>query len=270
MKILIIGCGKMGSAMLSSWLLSGTVTHAVAVDHKPICLQNQFSSHLGRLQLCPTVKDLPDDLSPDLIVLAVKPQQMPDVLSALAPRLKPEWPILTIAAGLRIEFYARHLPGSTIIRAMPNTPTMVGKGMTAATSSKLLSTELKVTVEKLLRATGDFFWVENEDQLDAVMAVSGSGPAYFFYLAEQMAQAGEAMGLTAEQAMRLARQTLVGSGALAETEAGPMSQLRENVTSPGGTTAAAIAVWEKDSVFGNLIAEGLRANVQRGKELAQS
>src|SRR5262249_42282347 len=146
-------------------------------------------------EVYPGIQYLPTGLAVDLVVLAVKPQQMTEVLIELAPHVKPEWPVMTIAAGLNSSYYARYLQ-NTIIRVMPNTPAMVGKGMTVAVENEKLGAPMQRQIETLLGATGDFFWLKSEVELDAAMAVSGSGPAYFFYLAESLARAGIANGLT--------------------------------------------------------------------------
>jgi pyrroline-5-carboxylate reductase len=270
MNILLIGCGNMGSAMLLAWLERHLLTRAVVVDHAVQELRHRFGEQAYALDLYPTVDALPPDIDPDLVVLAVKPQSMTEVLGELVPRMKPEWPVLTIAAGLRRSYYTRYLPANPIIRAMPNTPALVGKGMTVAVRDEKCSSKLQQQIEKLLAAVGDFFWLDNEDQIDAAMAVGvGSGPAYFFYLAEQLARAGMTHGLSEADAMRMVRQTLIGAGALVEAQVKTsLPQLRRNVTSPGGVTEATVKVWNDGNAFYHLIKAGVDANVQRSHELA--
>jgi len=271
MNILLIGCGNMGGAMLSAWLESGLITRAVVVDHAVQEIRHRFSQHGHLLDIYPDVENLPHDATFDLSVLAVKPQQMTELLASLAPYIKSELPILTIAAGLRTSYYKRYLPGHAIIRAMPNLPAMIGRGMTVGVRDTTISEKLIAQIETLLTATGDFFWLDSEQELDAAMAISGSGPAYFFYLAENLAKTGVTNGLTEEQAMRLARQTLIGAGAVADARASTsLMQLRKDVTSPGGVTAAAIKVWDTMASFQNLIQSGINANVQRAQELADT
>ena len=256
--------------MLSAWLERGIITRAVVVEQFADELRQQFAAHAAQLEIYADLGSLPNDIYPDLVVLAVKPQQMTEVLTTLAPRLAPAIPILTIAAGLRIDYYVRHLPHNPIIRVMPNTPVMVGRGMTVGVAPSHLSTATRAQVEQLLTATGDFFWLGSEDELDAAMAISGSGPAYFFYLAEALAKAGIANGLTPEQSTRLARQTLGGAGAMVDTRADvAMPQLRKDVTSPGGVTEAAIKVWDAGDVLLDLIRAGVDANIRRAQELAK-
>lgn len=270
MKILLIGCGKMGGAMLSAWLNSGIISHASIVDRRPNDTAQLFAAHTGKVEVYADASALPVGLSVDCVILAIKPQQMGSLLADLASRLQPDWPVLTIAAGLRIAFYQQYLPDNPIIRLMPNTPALLAKGMTVGIAIGLPDT-LKAQVEKLLFSIGDFLWLQNEDQLDAAMAISGSGPAYFFYLAEQLAKIGTVHGLSEEQTMRLARQTLIGAGAIAEQQTDkPLEELRQNVTSPGGVTAASIAAWDKDFIFRNMVASGITANIRRAKELAKA
>jgi pyrroline-5-carboxylate reductase len=270
MQILLIGCGKMGSAMLSAWLDNGIVTRATIVDRHPNDTARRFDAHEKQIEVYADVSALPADITPALVILAVKPQQMAAMLAELAPRLKPEWPVMTIAAGLRSEFYLHHLPQNPIIRVMPNTPVIVGKGMTIATAVGYLNTALRTMVEKLLHATGDFLWLNTEDQLDAAMAISASGPGYFFYFAEQLAKAGEAYGLTPKQTMRLARQTLIGVGAMTEAQTGAqLTELREGSLTQGGVTIAALQAWDKEGAFPDLIAAGIAANIARSQALAK-
>jgi len=269
MKILLIGCGKMGGAMLSAWLARDLITHAAVVDPAVHELQLQFAPHRPLLDIYSSLEQLPKDFVTDLLVLAVKPQQMTELLATLSTIAQPSWPVMTIAAGLRVSYYARYLPQNPIIRVMPNTPAMLGQGMTVAVASPALNREIRARAEKLLNATGDFFWLTDELQMDAAMAVSASGPAYFFYWVEMLAKAGAAAGLSNEDAMRLARQTLIGSGAMAATRADiSLEQMRREVTSPGGVTEATLRVWETGDAFQKFITAGIAANTKRAKELA--
>jgi len=271
MNILLIGCGNMGSAMLMAWLGRNMITRAVVVDHAVQELRRRFGAEAYAIDLYLNIEDLPPDLNVDLVVLAVKPQNMTEALMDLAPRLKPDWHVLTIAAGLRCSYYSRYLPGNTIIRAMPNTPVMIGKGMTVAVAQKALVPAMRSKIDNLLKATGDFFWIDDEDLMDSIIAMNATGAGLFFYFAEQMAKAGIQHGLTAEQAMRLVRQTLIGTGAMAEAQPDvSIAQMRENVTSKGGTTAAALQAWDVDAAFENLVAEGVAACVKRSKELSDA
>lgn len=271
MKILLIGCGKMGGAMLSAWLAKGCISSAIVIDPGVAEIRQAYASFAHPLEVCARLQDMRTDVSPDMVVLAVKPQQMAAVLADLRSILRPEWPVMTIAAGLRVSFYARHFPENPVIRVMPNLPVMIGQGMTVGVLPENLSPTAQSQAEKLLFATGDFFWLAGEEQIDAAMAISGSGPAYFFYLAEAMAKAGVASGLSQGNAMRLARQTLAGSGALlAQFPEQSAEQFRKNVTSPGGVTEATLKRWATNQEFENLVQAGMDVNTQRALELAEA
>lgn len=271
MKILLIGCGKMGGAMLSAWLSRGIVKNAVVVDHAVQEIRRQFSDHIYQMEVFPGVQNLPVQIDVDLIVLAVKPQQMTEVLADLAPRMKPEFSVMTIAAGLRRSYYERYLPHNPIIRVMPNTPAMVGKGMTVGVRPQNLSDDTRMQIEKLLKTNGEFFWLDSEEKLEAAMAISGSGPAYYFYLTEMLAKAGVVHGLSNDEAQQLARQTLIGAGALAGSDAETtLTELRKNVTSKGGVTETTLKVWDSMDSFFNLIRAGIDANLHRSKELSDT
>lgn len=255
--------------MLRGWLQGGLIKHAIVVDHAVQELKLQFADQAHLLDFYLNVSDLPEDADADLVVLAIKPQRMAEMLSDLAPRMKAGWMVMTVAAGLRISFYQQHLRGHEIIRIMPNTPAMQGKGMTVGILPPHMKPDVKARIEQLIRTTGDFFWLDGEEQMDAAMAVSASGPAYYFYMTEALAAAGAANGLSPEQAMRLARQTLVGAGEMAEKRTKvSMAQMREDVTSPGGVTEATLRVWKENSAFETLIADGIAANIKRARELA--
>jgi len=268
MNILLIGCGKMGGAMLSAWLACGLIKRATIVNHAVHELRQQFKEYGYLLDIYADVKDLPHGLQVDLVVLGVKPQQMTEMLTELAPHLKPEWPVLTIAAGLRQSYYARYLPQNLVIRAMPNTAVLISHGMTVAVEDAKISAPVRGQIEMLLQATGDFLWLRDEDELDTATAISGSGLAYYYYCTEQLAKAGAGQGLSQETAMRLARQTLAGAGAMVTAQIDKsLVQLRQDVTSPGGVTEATIKVWDHEDAFHNLIAAGLTANIKRSHEL---
>jgi len=268
LNILLIGCGKMGGAMLSAWLARGLIKRGIIVNRAVYELRQQFKEHGYLLDIYADVKDLPPGLQVDLVVLGVKPQQMTELLTELVPHLKPEWPILTIAAGLRQSYYARYLPQNLVIRAMPNTAVLISHGMTVAVDDTKISAPARGQIEMLLQATGHFLWLRDEDELDAATAVSGSGLAYYYYFTEQLAKAGTAQGLSEEMTMHLARQTLAGAGAMVAAQIDKsLAQLRQDVTSPGGVTEATIKVWDDQNAFYALIAAGLTANIKRSHEL---
>lgn len=259
--LVLLGCGKMGSAMLEGWLAQGLPAGAVWVnDPHP---SDWLSSTGVNLNMT-----LPD--SPAIVLVAVKPQMMADALPALAGFGNGNTLFLSVAAGTSIATYKAMLGDQTpIIRAMPNTPAAIARGITAICGNDLATDEHLDMAEALLTAVGQVVRLDGEHQMDAVTAVSGSGPAYVFHLIETLAAAGETQGLSAGLAMQLAKATVAGAGALAEQADDDPAQLRMNVTSPGGTTAAALAVLmnEKDG-FPALLTRAVAAAANRSKELA--
>lgn len=266
LNIILVGCGKMGSAMMHSWLKSNLVNHAFILDPHEISSdlkENERLTHINNAQNL-------GDFTPDIIILAVKPQIMHDVCSNLSPYISNNTPIMSIAAGQSIQSIRSHLSqeNQPVIRVMPNTPAAIGKGISAAISSHGVSHETKTNVSALLQATGEIIWLKDENQMDAVTALSGSGPAYIFYLIEVMTKSGIKIGLSEEQSSKLARQTVIGSARLAEEESNvPASTLRENVTSKGGTTEAAL---EKlmDGRMQDIFDEALLSAKKRSIELS--
>lgn len=235
--LLLMGCGKMGSAMLRGWLDAGVRADAVTVIDPYPSQWLQSIADKG-LQLNP-----PQPKRPKVCVLAVKPQMMGDAAPALASFGGGGTVFVSIAAGTTIATLENYLGTNTpIIRCMPNTPAAVGRGITALFGNEAATGMDIVLSEKLLGAVGKTARLQEEDQMDAVTAVSGSGPAYVFYLIEILAEAGEAEGLSAELAMSLAKATVAGAGHLAEHSEHHPSELRIHVTSPAGTTAAALEV----------------------------
>ena len=259
--LVLLGCGKMGSAMLKGWLDQGLPASSVwVIDPNP-------SDWLEKLDGLHLNTDLPAD--PAVVLIAVKPQMMADALPALKPLANGRTLFVSVAAGTPISAYEAALGQEVpIIRAMPNTPAAVGKGITALIGNARSGEQQLQLAETLLRAVGQTVRLDNERQIDAVTAVSGSGPAYVFHLIETLARAGEAEGLPSELAMHLAKATVAGAGALAEAADEPPAQLRVNVTSPGGTTAAALEVLmdEKDG-FPALLRRAVSAARKRSREL---
>ncbi|MEO0762726.1 MAG: pyrroline-5-carboxylate reductase, partial [Pseudomonadota bacterium] len=235
-SLLLLGCGKMGSAMLEGWLAAGLAPQAVQViDPAPsarlVVLEGEG------LRLNPTVPEVPQ-----VAVLAVKPQIMAAAAPAIAAFGGGGTLVLSIAAGTPIAaFEALFGPGTPVVRAMPNTPAAIGKGITALVANAEAGEAGLAQAEALLTPIGQTVRLAAEGQMDAVTGVSGSGPAYVFHLIEALAAAGEAEGLAPDLALTLARATVVGAGALAGDSAESPATLRENVTSPGGTTAAGLA-----------------------------
>ncbi len=205
----------------------------------------------------------------NIIVLAVKPQVMDEVLTELTHRVTASL-YVSIAAGKTLKYLQDILPDrQAIIRTMPNTPAMVGKGMTVACANHIVTAPQKTAVKALFENVGQFEWVTDEKFMDAVTAVSGSGPAYVFLLIEELAKAGIDQGLPADLAMKLARQTVIGSAALAEAQKDiPVETLRKNVTSPGGTTEAALEILTDPRGLSLLIQKAISAAAKRSEELS--
>lgn len=260
--LVLLGCGKMGSAMLAGWLKGGLPAESVWVrePHPSDWLKAQGVHLHGPLPA-----------SPAIVLIAVKPQMMAEALPALAGFGGGETLFLSIAAGTTIASYEATLDAATpIVRAMPNTPAAIGRGITAICGNARASEAHLALAEALLSAVGQVVRLEGEHQMDAVTAVSGSGPAYVFHLIETLAAAGAAEGLPETLAMRLAKATVAGAGALAEAAAEDPAQLRINVTSPGGTTAAALKVlMDPERGFPALLREAVHAAAERGRELGK-
>lgn len=260
--LVLLGCGKMGSALLAGWLKGGLAPGAVHV------IEPQPSVWLKGTGV--SVNGVPPS-APAVALVAVKPQMMGAALPVIAGYGGGGTLILTIAAGTRIAAYEAAFGAATpIVRAMPNTPAAIGRGITAICGNSAATEAHLALAARLLQAVGEVVRLEGEHQMDAVTAVSGSGPAYVFHLIEALAAAGEAEGLPADLAMRLAKATVAGAGALAmEAGEGP-GQLRVNVTSPGGTTAAALAIlMDGETGFSALLRRAVHAAAERGRELGK-
>ncbi|MEK6215741.1 MAG: pyrroline-5-carboxylate reductase [Boseongicola sp.] len=258
----LVGCGKMGGAMLEGWLAGGLERSSVhVIDPFPSDWLKALGVHLNK---APPV-------SPSVLVVAVKPQMMGAALPDVAKFGGGETIIISIAAGTTIaNFEDAFGVGTPVIRAMPNTPAAVGKGITALIGNTHVSETQFALAETLLSAVGKTVRLTDEGQMDAVTALSGSGPAYVFHLIETMAAAGIAQGLPKDLAMKLALTTVSGAGALAEASAEEPAQLRVNVTSPNGTTQAALEVlMAEDTGFPTLLNRAIKAAADRSRELAQ-
>ncbi|MEQ8603073.1 MAG: pyrroline-5-carboxylate reductase [Marivibrio sp.] len=265
--LLLIGCGKMGGAMLDGWLKSGVAAAGVHIvdptGAAPFQGRDRVTIHAG-------ADDLPDDLDPEVVVLAVKPQQMDDVLAPLARFAGPETLFVSVAAGKTIGYFERMLGAeAAIVRAMPNTPAAIGRGITVCCPNEVCSAGQKALAERLLKAVGEAETVEDEALIDAVTGLSGGGPAYTFLLIECMAKAGVEAGLPDALAAKLALHTVAGAGELAIQSDEEPAELRRNVTSPKGTTEQALNVLmrEQDGL-GPLMTEAIAAATRRSKELA--
>ncbi|MBY5808870.1 pyrroline-5-carboxylate reductase [Rhizobium leguminosarum] len=263
--VVLIGAGNMGGAMLSGWLKSGVPgSDVIVVDPGPSPAMLSTISAAGATHLTA----LPTDLKASVLFLAVKPQVMEAVLPAVKSAVGPETVVVSVAAGKTLGFIEKHLGKAAMVRAMPNTPAMVGRGVTGAFANSRVSDPQRERVHALLRVSGPVEWVPAEADIDAVTALSGSGPAYVFYIVECMAEAGRKLGLPADLAMRLARETVAGAGELMHQSPDDASRLRENVTSPGGTTAAALAVLMAEDGMQPLFDAALAAARKRAEELA--
>jgi len=260
--ILLVGCGKMGGALLAGWRDRG-----IAVSR--IHVVEPAGGTPPDIAAVASPDDLAGALKPDVVVFAVKPQALDDVASAYRRFTDAGAVALSIAAGKTIAVFERHLGGAAaIVRTMPNTPAAVRRGITVACANPRVTAAQRALCQDLLEAVGEVAWVDDEALLDPVTAVSGSGPAYVFLLIECMAEAGVAAGLPADLAQRLARATVIGSGELARVSDETAAQLRKNVTSPGGTTAAALEVLMGEGGFAALMTRAVAAATRRSRELA--
>ncbi|MEM7438569.1 MAG: pyrroline-5-carboxylate reductase [Pseudomonadota bacterium] len=258
--LLLLGCGKMGSALLQGWLREGVDPSAVyVIEPSPSDWLKSTGVTIGG--------DIPT--APAVAILAVKPQMMGAALPQITNLGSGGTLMVSIAAGTPISaFEATFGVDTPIVRAMPNTPAAVGKGITATMGNAAATADHMALTDRLLGAVGQVVRLETEDQMDAVTAVSGSGPAYVFHLIETMAAAGEAEGLPADLALTLAKATVAGAGALAEAASEDPGQLRVNVTSPNGTTAAALEVlMDAQKGFPVLVTQGVAAAANRSREL---
>ncbi|ODN71490.1 pyrroline-5-carboxylate reductase [Methylobrevis pamukkalensis] len=263
--LVLVGAGKMGGAMLDGWLDQGLDPASVTiVDPTLSPLAETFTlrgvSHAARLE------DI--GLTPAVVVLAVKPQIMGSVLHAASRVLGPRTVTVSVAAGTTLATLSAGLGAGPVVRVMPNTPAQVGRGMSVCVGNAAVSEGDRALVTALMNAVGETAWIDDEALIDAVTGVSGSGPAYVFLLAEALAAAGRAAGLPADLAEKLARQTVVGSGELLRMSPLPAATLRENVTSPNGTTFAALQVLMAEDGLGPLMEKAVAAATRRSRELA--
>ena len=260
--IVMLGCGKMGSAMLAGWIARGLAPASVhVIDPAPSDWLRKQGVVLGA--------DLPSD--PALVLLAVKPQIMGDALPQVRQFAGGATVFLSVAAGITLSWFETALGVDTpIIRSIPNTPAAIGKGITALIGNAAVREKDLGLAEALLSAIGQTVRLTAEDQMDAVTGVSGSGPAYVFYMIDALAAAAEAQGLPADMAMQLAKATVAGAGALAESTTESPEQLRVNVTSPNGTTQAGLGVlMDARTGLTPLMVQTVTAATQRSRELGR-
>ncbi|ADJ24296.1 pyrroline-5-carboxylate reductase [Hyphomicrobium denitrificans ATCC 51888] len=265
--VVLAGAGKMGAALLAGWIARGLQPRDVIVQEPNLAGDAAELQRQHGFSAVANLEDLPSP--PSVIVVAVKPQAMDSVFPELAKSAGPATVVMSIAAGKSIASFERHLPsGTAVVRAMPNTPAAIGRGITGAVGNAHVTEAQKDLCASLLSAAGEVVWLNDEALIDAVTAVSGSGPAYIFLLAETLARAGEAAGLDAATSMQLARATVSGAGELLHRSQSDPTTLRQNVTSPGGTTAAALSVLMREKGgLQDLLTEAVLAAKKRGREL---
>ncbi len=262
-QILLVGCGKMGNALLNGWLSRGTPAEQIAV------VEPMRPALPDGVTVCENAASLGPGFTPSVVVFAVKPQSMDEVLPAYVKYTSSQTVFLSIAAGKPIGYFETTLTGGAIVRAMPNTPAAVGRGITVLCANERVSPEQRGVCTQLMESVGEVAWIDDESLMDAVTGLSGSGPAYVFYLVEAMAAAGVTAGLSPELAMQLARATVAGSGELLAQSSDSAGSLRENVTSPGGTTAAALEILMGAEGLTELLTKAVVRATERSRELAQ-
>ena len=264
--LVLVGAGKMGDALLRGWLGQGLPGRQIVIFEPAPSAELLALATAQAIRLNPAVTDVTDAA---VLVLAVKPQAMQDVLPRFIPLTRDGALVLSIAAGKPVRFFEQVFTGAAIVRAMPNTPAAIGQGMSVLCANARVTPAQRGLATALLGAVGDVAWIDDEALMDPVTAVSGSGPAYVFLLIEVLAQAGEKAGLDMALAYRLALTTVKGAGALAAQSDLSASTLRENVTSPGGTTAAALEVLMRPDGLPSLMDEAIAAAARRSRELAK-
>jgi pyrroline-5-carboxylate reductase len=264
-SVLLVGAGKMGGAMLRGWVDRG-LAHGIVIEPGGSALPD--GSPKGLIQIA-SADQIPADFKADVVVLAVKPQVMEQVAPSFRRFSDAGAVIVSIAAGKTIAGFEKHYgAGAAIVRSMPNLPASIGQGITVACANAKASAAQKELATELLGACGEVAWVSDEALIDPVTALSGGGPAYVFLLIEALAAAGEKLGLAPELAMRLARVTVAGSGALVAHSDLPAADLRKAVSSPGGTTLAALGVLMAEGGMQPLFDQALAAAANRARELA--
>jgi pyrroline-5-carboxylate reductase len=267
--LLLVGGGKMGEALLRGWLARGLPAGEAHVVEPDEGRRSPLAA--AGVRTVPAPDDLPPGLAPRALVLAIKPQVMDDaVLGTYRERAGPGTVVVSIAAGKPIALFERVFgPGTAVVRAMPNTPAAVGRGTTVLCANRAAGADARDLAEALMRAVGETHWIDDEEGMHAVTALSGGGPAYVFLLIEALAAAGVRAGLPEGLATALARSTVAGAGELARLSPEPADVLRRNVTSPRGTTEAALRVlMAEEGGLGDLAARAVEAAARRSRELA--
>ncbi len=258
-SVVLIGLGPMGAALITGWITAG-VTPLYFIDRKA-------ASWPGAVKLA-SIADVANLPRPLIVILAVKPGAGPEVLAELAPWLDPRDLVISVMAGVSLQTLRRGAGGNVdVVRAMPNIAFSLGRSATAAIAGSALSPDNRVTCERLLLAGGGLTWLSTEQALTAATAISGSGLAYVFLFAEHLARAGAKLGLSRSSAMALAKDVLAGAGAMA-AQGESLAAMRNRITSPGGTTAAALAVFDRDDILQRLVVDAAQAAARRSAELS--
>ena len=266
LKILLVGCGKMGGALANGWLDKGQEPNNILVVEPDQKSAGVLISKGVRFYM--TVKDLPPNDEPHAVMFAVKPQVMDEIIAPYA-KFANFAVFVSIAAGKTIDYFENILGhDAAIVRVMPNTPAAVRRGISGAFANANVSINQQKVCNELMEAVGELHWLDNEIQMDAVTAVSGSGPAYVFLLAECLAEAAKNLGISEKLAERLGRVTISGSGELLYQSEEDVVSLRRNVTSPGGTTEAALDILMGDDALKTLINDAIKKAAKRSKDLA--
>lgn len=269
LSVLLVGCGKMGSALLKGWLkspeLSGTVFNVVDPA------QSGFDASIKALpnvKVFHQVTDVPENLKPDVIFFAVKPKDLENSVASSGRFSSESILLISVAAGKTISSIENNFPSKVaVVRAMPNLPALISEGVTVMCANGVAGKKHKHLAEELLSSVGQVFWVDDENLINPVTAVSGSGPAYLFLFAEAMREAGISNGLPAELSEKLTLLTLCGAAKMALESADSLETLRQNVTSPGGTTEAALKVLMQDDKLRQLVSRAVNAANTRASEL---
>ncbi len=265
MKIILVGCGKMGSAMLDGWIKGNIADEYIVIDPKV------NTPPIG-IKLFKNISEINSNTQADIVIFAVKPQIAPDIIPNYKKFVSDKTIFISIMAGITIDKIENLLSNrAKIVRAMPNTPAAIGRGITAIYANQNISKNDKDLAKKILLSVGEVVFCHTENMMDAVTALSGSGPAYIFLLVEAMTKAGIKMGLSTEIAEKLARQTVIGSAHLLDIEKSKSAQkLRENVTSPNGTTAAALEIlMNSNDGLPKLMERAIKAASKRSQELSK-
>jgi pyrroline-5-carboxylate reductase len=263
--LLLVGCGKMGSALLRGWLAAGAARRFLVVE--PVGMPPGLAG-AANIDWYRDAATLPHEPRPAAVVFAVKPQTIDEVLTDYRPWVAPSTVFVSIVAGKTLAGIERGLGPAALVRTMPNLPASIGRGFTVACANPRVTPWQKSLCERLLAAIGESAWIDDEALLDAVTAVSGSGPAYVFLLIEALAEAGEREGLPSDLARRLAKSTVAGASELARRSGEDPAALRESVISPGGTTRAALDVLLAENEFPELMARAVAAAAARSRVLA--